>query len=175
MVGRSSHRGSRIKPPETVGKHESTTFRPLANFGPVATHRFAGGSLHLAPFTKSLDAVLPLAGAYCGAAWLNIAPFTLVEARQSSEECAGTDRAARRPPPFGRSCSARGRRASRRSSRAFPAGWSVTTSRCRPAAPMCAESSQDCKPAREAEAERRSRRCGDCWVRDRCLSRRQER
>src|ERR1017187_6997090 len=68
----------------------------------------AVGCWYLGPFSGSPDAVLPSVGTCGGAAWLNIAPFALVEARRSSEECAGTDRAARRPPPFGRSCSARG-------------------------------------------------------------------
>ncbi len=53
---------------------------------------------------------------------------------------------ARRPPPSGKSCVARGRRASRRSSRAFPAGRSATIARRHPAAPASAEV---CKILRE--------------------------
>lgn len=97
-----------------LGSTKAPYFVPR-HLGPPPIHGFATGNPHFAQFSGSSDAVLPLDGACGGAAWLNIAPFALVEDRRSSEECAGTDRATPRLPPFGRSCSARVRQASRQS------------------------------------------------------------
>ena len=130
MACRSGHCGRTIGPPEAIRKPKCGVFRPppTSAYGPI--HGFATGSPDFAPFNASSNAALPLIGTCGSAVWVNIALFAVVEARRSSEECAGIDRAARRPPPSGRSCSARGRQASRR---AFPSGWSATISRCRPA------------------------------------------
>jgi hypothetical protein len=67
---------------------------------PLPIRDCAVGSWYFGPFSGSPDAVLPSVDAYGGAAWFNIAPFALVEARQSFAECAGTDRAAPQPLAF---------------------------------------------------------------------------
>src|SRR5271166_3702430 len=92
MAGRSGHRGERLAPAEGAGQR---------------LHDCAVESWYFGLFSGLSDAVLPSVGACGGAGWFNIAPFALVEAGRLFAECGGTDRVARRSPPFGRSCSAR--------------------------------------------------------------------
>ena len=114
-LNRHSPDGRSIQPPwwknSAAGDNPKARKRrisPPAHFGLPPIHGFATGKRHFAPLRGLSDAVLPTVGACGGTAWLNIATFALVEARRSFAECAGTDRTAPRPPPSGRSCSARG-------------------------------------------------------------------
>jgi len=118
ILNRHSPDGRSIQPPwwknSAAGdnpKAQKRRISPPAHFGLPPIHGFATGKRHFAPLRGLSDAVLPSVGACGGTAWLNIATFALVEARRSFAECAGTDRTAPRPPPSGRSCSARGRQA----------------------------------------------------------------
>src|SRR5262245_591198 len=76
------------------------------------------------------------------------------EALRSAPRCGRTARAARPPPPSGRSRSGRGRSPSRRSSPPFPAGSSATTARPRPAVRACGGSWPGCRQRVELEAHR---------------------